>query len=116
LPEILLTGTHAWVPSADEPIGTKLDFAAWLKDSGNVSDPSDATVLIQELLRYLFPEEPDADRFNYFLNEIFLNGLPAPDWSVEWSNYAITGDDSEVKIPLGKLLNAIMYAPEYQLF
>lgn len=116
LPEILLTGTHAWVPSPDEPIGTKLDFAAWLKDSSNVSDPADATVLIQELLRYLFPEEPDADRFNYFLNEIFLDGLPAADWSYEWSNYAITGNDDEVKIPLRRLLNAIMYAPEYQLF
>ena len=116
LPEILLTGTHAWVPSPGESIGTKLDFAAWLKDSGTISAPVDATILVQELLTYLFPEMPDNDRFNYFLDVIFLNGLPASDWVYEWDNYVNTGDDSEVKIPLGRLLNAIMYAPEYQLF
>lgn len=116
LPEILLTGTHAWVPSPGEPIGTRLDFAAWLRDSGVISAPSDATILVTELLQYLFPETPDADRLNYFLNEVFLNGLPAGDWTYEWDNYVITGNDTEVKIPLGNLLNAIMYAPEYQLF
>lgn len=116
LPEILFTGTHAWVPSPEEPIGTKLDFAAWLKNSGIISDPADATVLVQELLLYLFPEVPDNDRFTYFLDEIFLNGLPATDWTYEWDAYVDTGNDSEVSIPLRRLLNAIMYAPEYQLF
>lgn len=116
LPEILFTGTHAWVPSPGDPIGTKLDFAAWLKNSGVISDPADATVLVQELLMYLFPEVPDTDRFTYFLDEIFLNGLPATDWTYEWDAYVDTGNDSEVSIPLRRLLNAMMYAPEYQLF
>jgi len=44
-----------------------------------------------------------------------LDQLPPQDWVYEWENYLATGDDSEVKIPLGRLLNAILYAPEYQV-
>ena len=115
LPEILLTGTHAWVPSPGTPIGTKLDFAKWIKDSGNISNPSDSYVLVEELLIYLFPEEPDTERFTHFLDIVFLDNLPPGDWTYEWENYVSTGNDTEVAIPLRRLLNAIMYAPEYQL-
>jgi len=114
-PEMLLTGTHAWGPGADTELGTKFDFAAWLKDSGVISDPADSYVLVQELTRYLFPEEPDAERFDYFLTTIFLDNLPAADWTYEWQNYVSSGNDSEVSIPLGRLFNALLYAPEYQV-
>ena len=116
LPEMLITGTHAWGPGANSPLGTKFDFAAWLKDSGVVSDPADPYVLVQELTRYLFPEEPDADRLDYFLDTIFLNMLPAADWTYEWQNYVSTGDDTEVSIALRRLYNALLYAPEYQVY
>ena len=116
LPQILLTGTHAWGSGSNDPIGTKLDVAAWLRDSGTVSNPMDSYVIVQELLYYLFPEEPDNDRFTHFLVTVFLDQLPPQDWVYEWENYLATGDDSEVKIPLGRLLNAILYAPEYQVF
>ncbi|MFN4081869.1 MAG: DUF1800 family protein, partial [Saprospiraceae bacterium] len=115
LPQMLLTGTLAWGPNSDASIGTKFDMAAWVRDSGIFSDPEDGYVLVQELLDYAFPEHPDGDRFNYFLVQIFLDGLPPADWSYEWVNYLATGDDTEVRIPLGRLLNAVMYAPEYQL-
>jgi len=115
-PEMLLTGTHAWGPGADTELGTKFDFAAWLKNSGVISDPADSYVLVQELTRYLFPEEPDAERFDYFLTTIFLDNLPAADWTYEWQNYVSSGNDSEVSIPLGRLFNALLYAPEYQVF
>lgn len=113
LPQILLTGTQV-LGGSSESIGTKLDVAAWIRDSGVVSDPADSYVLVKELLQYLFPEEADADRFDYFLTNIFLDQLPPPDWTYEWDNFINTGDDSEVKIPLSRLVNAIMYAPEYQ--
>lgn len=116
LPQILLTGTHAWGNGSNDPIGTKLDIAAWLRDSGTVSDPMDSYVIVEELLYYLFPEESDNERFTHFLVTVFLDQLPPADWSYEWGNYLNTGDDSEVKIPLGRLLNAILFAPEYQVF
>ncbi|MDX1913043.1 MAG: DUF1800 family protein [Saprospiraceae bacterium] len=115
LPQVLLTGTHAWGSGSNDPIGTQLDVAAWLRDSGVVSDPLDSYVIVQELLYYLFPEEPDNDRFTHFLVSVFLDQLPPADWTYEWENYLNTGNDSEVKIPLGRLVNAIMYAPEYQV-
>lgn len=115
LPQMLLNGSVSWIGGSDAPLGTKLDVAKWLKETKAVSDPADSYVLVTELLEYAFPEPPDADRFAYFLNTIFLDQLPAGDWTYEWEQYVQTGDDSEVRIPLGRLLTAIMYAPEYQL-
>lgn len=115
LPQILLTGTHAWGSGSNDSIGTQLDVAAWIRDSGVVTDPLDSYVIVEELLYYLFPEEPDNERFTHFLVFIFLDQLPPADWTYEWENYLNTGDDSEVKIPLGRLLNAILYAPEFQV-
>jgi uncharacterized protein (DUF1800 family) len=116
LPQMLLTGTYAWGGSANEPIGTILDVSAWVRDSGVFGDPSDAGMLVQDMVRYLFPETPDADRLNYFLNTVFLDGLPAADWNYAWQHYLTTSDNADVKIPLGRLLNGVMYAPEYQVF
>lgn len=115
LPQILLTGTHAWGSGSNDSIGTKLDVAAWIRDSGVVSDPMDSYVIVEELLYYLFPEEPDNERFTHFLVSVFLDQLPPADWTYEWENYLNTGDDTEVKIPLGRLVNAILYAPEFQV-
>ncbi len=116
LPQILLTGTNAWGNGSNDPIGTKLNISAWVRDSGVVSTPGDSTILVQELLHYLFPEDPDNERFMYFLDTVFLNQLPAQDWVYEWDNFLATGNDSEVKIPLERLVNAMLYAPEYQVF
>ncbi|MCS6928107.1 MAG: DUF1800 domain-containing protein [Saprospiraceae bacterium] len=115
-PEMLITGTHAWGPGAKEPLGTRFDFAAWLRDSGVISEPGNSAVLVQELLQYLYPEEPDLERFDYFHDEILLNGLPSAAWTNIWLDYLSTGDDSEVRIPLRRLFNALLYAPEYQVF
>lgn len=115
-PEMLITGTHAWGPGSGEPLGTRFDFAAWLRDSGTISEPGNSAILVQELLEYLFPEASDLDRFDYFHDEIFLDGLPTADWNYEWLNYLDTGDDFEVKIPLRRLFNALLYAPEYQVY
>jgi uncharacterized protein (DUF1800 family) len=115
LPQVLLTGTNAWGSGSGDSIGTKLDIAVWLRDSGVISNPEDSYVVVQELLYYLFPEEPDTERFTYFLDLVFLDQLPPADWTYEWQNFISTGNDSEVKIPLERLVNAVMYAPEYQV-
>jgi len=116
LPQVLITGTNAWGSGSGDSIGTQLFLATWVRDAGVISNPEDSYVLVQELLYYLFPEEPDNERFTHFLDIVFLDQLPPADWNYEWQNFISTGDDSEVKIPLERLLNAVMYAPEYQLF
>jgi uncharacterized protein (DUF1800 family) len=116
LPAMLLTGTRQIGGGPNVSIGTRLNIAPWMRDSGTVSDPADPYVLVQDLLQYLFPETTAPDRFNYFFLDVFLDNLPAADWTYEWQNYLNTDDDSEVRIPLERLINAIMYAPEYQTF
>ena len=115
IPAMLLSGKLTIGATPDDPLGAQFDAAAWVKNSGVISDATDPYVLVQDLLEYLLPEETDTDRFNYFYNIVFLDQLPPADWTYEWQNYLTMGDDTEVKIPLGRLFNAVMYSAEYQL-
>lgn len=116
VPAMLLAGKLLIGGSTNTNLGVKLDIAPWVKTSGVISDPTDAYVLVQDLLTYMLPETVDADRFNYFYNTVFLDNLPADDWTYEWQNYLNTNNATEVKIALERLINAIMYSPEYQTF
>jgi hypothetical protein len=113
---ILTTGRNQIGNNPNALIGTKLNTAPWLKNSGVISDPSDPYVLVQELLEYLLPDQISSDRFDYFYNTIFLDSLPPADWTYEWQNYLSTNVATEVTIALDRLINAIMYSPEYQTF
>jgi len=116
VPAMLLTGTRQFGGGINQPIGIKLNIADWVKNSGFFSDPLDPYLLVQELIAYMLPEEVDTDRFNYFYIKVFLDELPPADWTYEWQNYLTTGDDTEVKLALERLVNAVMYSPEYQTF
>jgi len=113
LPQMLLEGRRILL--GGDLGGVQLNMVEWVEDPNNISDASDPYILVADMLLHLFPEMPDSERETYFL-EVFLDGLPPEDWTYEWYNYLDTGDDSEVKIPLGRLTTAIMYAPEYQVF
>lgn len=113
LPEMFLTGLRV---IANGILGTQLNIVAFVQNTNNISDPTNAYTLVTELLRYTLPEMPDNDRVDYFLNTVFLNGLPADDWTYEWQNFITTGDNTEIKLPLENLLKALMFSPEYQVF
>ncbi|MGI9159258.1 MAG: DUF1800 domain-containing protein [Saprospiraceae bacterium] len=115
LPAMLLSGRRLLGAAPNALTVVRLNIAPWVRNSGFFTDPADPYVLVQELLRYMLPEEPDSDRFNYFYQTVFLDNLPPYDWTYEWEAYLATGNETEVKIPLERLVNAIMYAPEYQL-
>lgn len=116
LPTILLTGKRVIGSSPNSSIGIKLNITPWIKTSGVVSDPADAYVLVRDLMDYMLPANPSTERFDYFYNEVFLDGLPAEDWAYEWANYLSTGNETEVRIPLERLITGIMYSPEYQTY
>ena len=82
----------------------------------NMSDASNAQLVVEELVTYLLPENIDADRMDYFLNDVFLDGLSPINWQVEWNNYLSTVNDSDVEIPLNNLYQTLMYCQEYQSF
>ena len=111
--EILLTGQRVLLNGNNG--GVELDIVDFIANDGVVSDPSDAVVLVTELINYLFPETPLPDRFDYFLNEVFLDELSVINWFFEWQHYTDTLDDSSVKIPLERLFTALISSQEFQL-
>ncbi len=115
-PQQLLTGRISYGANPNALLYFQVNIVTWVKDSGFFSDAKDPYALVQELVNYLLPEQIDNDRFNYFYLDVFLDNLPPADWTYEWQNYLNTGDATEVKIPLEKLINAIMYSPEFQTY
>jgi hypothetical protein len=113
---MLLSGKLTLGTQVNQPLGVKLDIALWIKNSGVIGDPEDPYVLVKDLLTYMLPETIDSDRFNYFYLSVFLDHLPPADWTYEWQLFVSTNSDFEVKIPLERLINAIMFSPEYQTF
>ena len=92
----------------------KLDVVDFVET--NCSNPDDATILVTELVEWLFPMTIDSTRFNYFRDNVLLDQLPASNWTTEWNNYVNTGSDVNVRLQLESLFNALMQTPEYPLF
>lgn len=92
----------------------KLDVVEFVET--NCSNPGDATILVQELVDWLFPITIDTTRFNYFRDTVLLDQLPAANWTAEWNNYVNTSSDVNVRLQLESLFMAMMQTPEYQLF
>jgi len=114
LPEMLLRGRR--VLSGGNLGGVQLDIVDFVRNSGYFPTPEEADSVVRTFVDYMLCESPDQQRYDYFLNEIFLDGLSDRNWFFEWQKYLDSGDDSDVKIPLSNLITAIMYSPEYQLF
>lgn len=92
----------------------KLDIVEFVET--NCSNPADPTILIQELVKWLFPNPLDTDRFNYFRDTVLLDQLSATNWTNEWNNYVNTSSDVNVRLQLETLAMAMMQSPEYQLY
>lgn len=92
----------------------KLDIVQFVRD--NCTNPSNATILMQELVEWLFPITIDTDRFNYFKNDVLLDQLSETNWLHEWNNYISSNNDMNVRLQLESLATAMMQAPEYQIY
>ncbi len=92
----------------------KLNIVTFVED--NCSNPGDATILVQELVQWLFPMTIDSVRFNYFRDNVLLDQLSAANWTDEWNDYLNSGSDVNVRLQLEALISAMMQSPEYQLF
>lgn len=114
--EMFLSGKLTIGGQPNSQLGTKINIAPWVKNSGVISNALDSQILVEDLLKYLLPEEVDTDRFNYFHIQVFLDNLPPADWTYEWQNYLNTNDATEVTLALERLIKAILYSPEYQTF
>ncbi len=92
----------------------KLNNASFVKNSGYFSNPGNADTLVTEFLQMMFVEVPDGTRYDEF-KTIFLNNLSPINWLNEWNNYTNTGNATNVKIPIDRLVKAIIKSPEFQI-
>jgi uncharacterized protein (DUF1800 family) len=98
-----------------------LDVVDWVENSGVVSDPSDASEILNVFVSNLIPVELTQERLDYFLYTVFLEW---PDdfsyalnlWTTEWAAYTGSGDDTTVRSQLEILLSALIQTPEFQLY
>ncbi len=93
--------------------GVQFDPVAFIETF--CSDPYDANTVVQEVTEYLLPELPETNRFDYLLNDIFLDGLPAYDWTYEWNDYITTGVDTEVRLMLYRFFQNLLFTGESQM-
>jgi len=99
-----------------------LDIVDWVENPGNITDPGDASELMDVLVAHLFPLTPTQERYDYFLYTVFLDytgtdlvyarGL----WRQEWDDYISSSDDSTVRSLLELLLSSLIETPEFQLY
>ena len=113
LPEIILKGKR--VLDYGNSGAEAFSMLNFVENSGVISNPSDASILVNELIEYLFPQDASAERVDYFLNNVFLNFLPEFDWYIDWSTYKQNGDSSLVETPLNNLFIALCSSQEFQL-
>jgi uncharacterized protein (DUF1800 family) len=97
-------------------VSIKVDLIAFVNSSQHVSDPSNASLVVKAFTDYLFAVEINSDRFNYFLNTIFLESLGAYNWTNEWNAYKAGGSNATVKLRLETLVTRLIQTPEFQLF
>ena len=98
--------------------GAKIDIVTWVKN--NISNPYNGTLIVEEMINYLFAEIPDAARRTYFLNQTLLGTLSLTNWATEWNAYILslstdTPNLTVVKPRLELLFKAILFSQEFQL-
>jgi uncharacterized protein (DUF1800 family) len=114
----------------DGPAHLQLDVMGFISDPTYINDFQGMDILgnpgphpgariplhlLQQLLPYLLPEDLPPDRLDYFYTEVLLDNLPEEDWLYEWDDYVSSGDDTNVKPVIKRLIRAIVQSPEYQL-
>ena len=76
------------------------DLVAFVDNPQHVADPGNAPGVVKAFTDYLMAVDINTDRFNYFLNTIFLESLPSYNWTNEWKAYKAGGSNATVKLRL----------------
>jgi uncharacterized protein (DUF1800 family) len=92
----------------------QLDVLDWVENSGLV-DPTSSTDIVTVLTENLLAVQLSTERFDYFLNTVFLDTLTQATWLSEWNAYIGGGDDLVVRERLEILVSSIIQTPEFQL-
>ena len=85
---------------------------------GNLSNPANPNLLIQELTRLLLPQPLYPEQIDY-LKEVLIPGLPDYEWTDEYNEFLVNLNDVNLRASLTHklrlLLDAIMSLAEFHL-
>ena len=116
LPEMVLTNQK--VIRGGKIAGLQaFDVIPWFMNNVT-TNRDDAFNVVNSFLQFNLGYVPDGDRYDYYLNDIFLDNLHPNSWKFDnWLPFEASGytEDSFVRTPLENLLRAILYSQEYQL-
>ena len=108
--ESLIAGRNKIFPNA--LIMTQIDAVSFVEN--NIENPSSISNLVSELASFLYPEEIENNRRDYFI-QVALDGYEEYYWTISWSEYMDTGDDVVVRNKLNALITVMINASEFQL-
>jgi uncharacterized protein (DUF1800 family) len=97
-------------------IGFVFNVVDCVSNNSLFNDPENPETLVRDLVDYLFPEAIDNDRFNYFYQDIFLDGMMPYNWTTAWNDFLVNQDDSVVKPRLEQLFTFLINSPEFQTY
>mgnify|MGYP006285841413 CR=1 FL=1 len=101
---------------SSEGLSFGLDILDWVENSGHISDPSDPDEIISTIMQNLLGVELNQERYNYFLNTVFLDTFDPATWKFEWQNYKNGGDELTVRERLEIFFSRLTQTPEFQLY
>jgi uncharacterized protein (DUF1800 family) len=97
-------------------IGLTFDVIDCVQTNSLFTDPENPSALVSDMIDYMFPEAVDNDRFSYFYDDIFLDGMMPYNWTVAWNDFLTTQDDSVVRPRLEQLFTYLVNSPEFQTY
>ena len=98
-----------------DSLSFKVDILDWVENSGYISDPKDPDEIVSVITDNLLAVKLNTERYNFFLNEVFLDTFNPTTWAYEWQNYLNTSEDLVVRERLENFLTSLIQTPEFQL-
>ena len=93
----------------------QLDVLDWVENSGHISNPGDAEELVTFFTENLLAVAVNTERYEFFLNTVFLDTLNPTSWQMEWVTYTGGGSDAVVRERIEYFVSKLIQTPEFQL-
>ena len=99
-----------------EELNFGIDILNWVENSGHIGNPGNAEEIVSVITDNLLGIELNQERFDYFLNTVFLDTFNPSTWQYEWQKYTGGGDSLIVKDRLEYFLATLTQTPEFQVY
>ena len=100
----------------EDKLNFGIDILDWVENSGHISNPGSPSEIVTVITQNLLGVEMNAERYDFFLNTVFLDTFNPTTWQYEWQKYKSGGDEMIVRERLEYFLAALTQTPEFQLY